>query len=247
MKTCQKCGAENQDSARFCGMCRTGFRTIPPKTATLPKFFWVYAVIGIVVIGMIVYFSKFHQDNDDSAMTSPDVQSPLSVDVLDKKGSDAFNIRDYTAAMNWYRKAAAKGDAAAENFIGWFYQNGLGVGKDYAEAMKWYMKAANQGLTSAETNVGWCYQNALGVNTDYREALKWYSMAAKQGNPDAENNMGFLCENGIGVTKDYEEAKKWYQLAADHGHAEGKRNLENLKLKMVNLNALLHGGPTIGK
>jgi TPR repeat protein len=246
MKYCPKCGAENQDSAMFCGMCRTGLAKVEPKSS-LPKFFWVYIAIGAFAAAAAIYYALFQPGGASSTVDFSDTQSTMSVADLNKKGTDYFTIRDYKAALKWYIKSAAKGSPDAENFIGWFFQNGLGVGKDYGEAMKWYMKAAAQGFTPSETNLGWCYQHALGVTADYREALKWYLMAAKQGNADAQNNMGNLYENGIGVTKDFNEAMKWYQMAAGQGHAAAKANLDHLKAQMVNLSALLNSKQGIEK
>ena len=60
--------------------------------------------------------------------------------------------------MKWYQKAAAQGNASAQNRIGDLYYNGNGVKQDYEEALKWYRKAAAQGNVSA--NIGLLY--ALG-------------------------------------------------------------------------------------
>src|SRR5271157_925101 len=38
--------------------------------------------------------------------------------------------RDATAAVDWYRKAAEGGNAAAANFLGIAYEDGVGVKKD---------------------------------------------------------------------------------------------------------------------
>ena len=40
--------------------------------------------------------------------------------------------------MRWYRMAADQGYAAAQNNIGWLFQNGWGVAQDFGEAMSWY-------------------------------------------------------------------------------------------------------------
>jgi TPR repeat protein len=52
--------------------------------------------------------------------------------------------------MRWYRMAADRGNAVAQNEVGFFYQNGLGVSVDYAEALRWYRLAADQGDTLAQ-------------------------------------------------------------------------------------------------
>jgi TPR repeat protein len=141
------------------------------------------------------------------------------------QGKAAYDRSDYAQAMEWYQKAAAHGNAEAENYIGWCYQNGFGVQKDFAEAMNWYKKAAAQGNSDAENNTGWFYQNGFGVQKDYAEAMKWYQKAAAQGNSEAENNTGWFYQNGFGVQKDYVEAMKWYQKSAAQGYSMAENNI----------------------
>ena len=50
--------------------------------------------------------------------------------------------RDYAKAIIWYRKAAAKGYAAAHDNLGVLYANGEGVVRDYVQAHKWLSIAA---------------------------------------------------------------------------------------------------------
>jgi len=45
--------------------------------------------------------------------------------------------RDYEKAMQWFRKAADQGFAAAQYNLGFVYQVGLG---DNAEAVRWYKR-----------------------------------------------------------------------------------------------------------
>ncbi|HTA75940.1 MAG TPA: zinc-ribbon domain-containing protein [bacterium] len=237
MKKCNQCGAENQDGAKFCGMCRASLAAPKAQTPRPRLSKLQIAAVLAVFCGLIVYFSIYYKSAE-----SPALLAAMSVDTLNKKGNDALTAKNYTSAIAYYQQAALKGDAAAENFMGWFYQNGLGVKTDNGAALDWYKKAAAQGSSSAETNVGWCYQNGLGVATDTREAIAWYQKAIALGNDSAEINMGFLYENGIGVTKDLSEAHKWYKKAADQGNQEAKRDLDVLEAKQVNLNAILKSG-----
>lgn len=61
--------------------------------------------------------------------------------------------QDYAEAVKWYRKAAEKGHADAENNLGNCYYYGKGVPQDYTEAVKWYRKAADHGNADAEVNL----------------------------------------------------------------------------------------------
>lgn len=53
-------------------------------------------------------------------------------------------------AFKHYYKAAAFGDAKGEFYVGYMYENGLGVPSDRSEAIKWYRKAAEKGHDGAK-------------------------------------------------------------------------------------------------
>jgi uncharacterized protein len=58
--------------------------------------------------------------------------------------------QDGKEAAEWYRKAAEKGNVAAQYRLGVVYANGYGVEQDMKEAEKWYKKAAMQGFQPAK-------------------------------------------------------------------------------------------------
>ena len=57
---------------------------------------------------------------------------------------------DYEKAVNYYRKAAEQGNAAAQCNLGLCYDIGHGVEQNYEEAAKWYSKAAEHGNADAK-------------------------------------------------------------------------------------------------
>ena len=142
-----------------------------------------------------------------------------------EQGDKAFDKKNYTEAVKWFRKAAEQGNAKAQHNLGYCYYDGQGVSQDYTEAVKWYRKAAEQGNAKAQNNLGLCYYDGQGVSQDYAEAVKWYRKAAEQGNAVAQNNLGYCYEQGQGVTQDYTEAVKWYRRAAEQGDAAAQHNL----------------------
>ncbi len=74
----------------------------------------------------------------------------IEISSLNDTGNIWFNKKDYVKALEFYRKAADKGDTHAMCKIGNFYRCGYGVGKNYTKAMKWYKKAADKGDASAK-------------------------------------------------------------------------------------------------
>jgi TPR repeat protein len=69
------------------------------------------------------------------------------------RGQMLYQHRNYFEAMKWFQKAATKGNAYAEFYIGVEYEMGQGVPKDYREALNWYQKAADQGYTTAQERI----------------------------------------------------------------------------------------------
>ncbi|MEI3479588.1 MAG: hypothetical protein V8Q84_11450 [Bilophila sp.] len=55
--------------------------------------------------------------------------------------------KDQDKAIDYYKKAAEAGDAAACLRLGQMYEQGKGVKADHEEAATWYKKGADSGCT----------------------------------------------------------------------------------------------------
>ena len=86
---------------------------------------------------------------------------PSDAESLYKLGTFLESILSYAEALECYRKAAALGFAAAQNNLGFCYQEGAVVPRNYPEAVKWYRKAAAQGFAAAQNNLGVCYRDSI--------------------------------------------------------------------------------------
>jgi TPR repeat protein len=80
---------------------------------------------------------------------------------------------DPVKAMEWYRKAAEQGYAAAQRNLGWMYDQGRGVAEDPVKAAEWYHKAAVQGDADAQRSLGLMYNLGRGVAKDPVKAKEW--------------------------------------------------------------------------
>lgn len=60
--------------------------------------------------------------------------------------------QDYVAAVKWYRKAAERGFALAQNNLGQMYINGEGVPQDYIQGHMWSYLAAAKGYEIGREN-----------------------------------------------------------------------------------------------
>lgn len=67
-----------------------------------------------------------------------------------EKGKELSKNGEYDKAFEYYQKAAEKGYALAQFYLGLCYHNGEGVEKNLSEAVKWYRKAADQGHAEAQ-------------------------------------------------------------------------------------------------
>ena len=161
------------------------------------------------------------REQRDTIVEDPSVQINVGKMYYDGHGVE----QDNAEAARWFRKAADRGLAAAQNNLGAMYDNGRGVKRDDAEAVRWFRKAADQGLAAAQANLAIMYGNGRGVKRSDAEAVRWYRKAADQGDVTAQANLGAMYDNGRGVEQDDAEAVRWYRKAADQGDVTAQANL----------------------
>ncbi len=136
--------------------------------------------------------------------------------------------KDLRLALRYYRKAAKRGHAGAQNRLGWMLERGESTEADVAEAALWHRKAAEQGHLNGMNDLGYLYRQGRGVARDFEQALHWFHLAAEQSYSYAEFNLGQMHEHGWGVERDLSEAVKWYRRAAAHKHEWADRRLKDL-------------------
>ena len=64
--------------------------------------------------------------------------------------------KDQDKAAYWLTKAAERGYAKAQTYLGVRYAGGEGVEKDQDKAVYWFTKAAKKGNADAQLNLGRC-------------------------------------------------------------------------------------------
>jgi len=106
-----------------------------------------------------------------------------------------FGEKNFSEALKWFRKSAAKGNPDAQASLGQMYEDGEGVKQSYALAAKWYRKAAEHvpdlgGAGQGRNNLGLLYLNGRGVPKDYVQAYMWFSLF--RGN--ASTNLAYAKE-----------------------------------------------------
>jgi S1-C subfamily serine protease len=141
-------------------------------------------------------------------------------------------IADPEKASFWYRKAAEKGDAFAQNNLSVLLYYGRGVKTNKEEAIKWLTTSAEQGETTAQANLALHFmQIEIGgvAYPRYEDAAKWYLRAAEGGDWYSQYDIGRAYESGLGVVRDRVEALKWYYLSASHGRELAKLAADKLE------------------
>jgi uncharacterized protein len=108
------------------------------------------------------------------------------------------------------RAQAEKGDAGAQNNLGYRYHVGQGMIQDYAEASRWYRKAAEQGDAVAQSNLGIIYGQGQGRPPDYVEAHMWFNLAASRASGDQQKQ----------YADQREELAKWKMSPAQIAEAQ---------------------------
>ena len=124
------------------------------------------------------------------------------------------------------RKAAEKGDAAAQFALGECCLRGFnGLAKFPKLAAEWVAKAASAGVTHAQKRLGWMHDHGIGVVQDKTEAARLFRLAAKQGESEAMYNSALCLYNGLGCDADPVQAVQWMRRAVELGYPSAQAEL----------------------
>ncbi len=143
--------------------------------------------------------------------------------------------RDGNEAMKWYRMAADRGNAEAQNSVG----SGLQAEKRYEEALPWYEKASVQGHALATNNLAYFYDLGLGVKQDRRKGFELYSRAADLGWAEAMWNIANMYGAGQLGDKDMVSACVWAKRAQKFSEPQERQLLNHLSRVIPQLERML--------
>ncbi len=146
-------------------------------------------------------------------------------------GKKAQADKDYTRALEYYQKAAKRGNAEAYYKLGGMYRDGQGVKQDYAKAFEYFNKAAKKGNAGAYSDLGFMYANGQGVPQDALKAKEYWKKAGRMGDAEAYFNIGVMYFNGLGVSKDLAKAREYLEKAAKIGSGDAIEILNRIKSK----------------
>lgn len=139
-------------------------------------------------------------------------------------GLAAHDAEKYSAALEYFEKAAQQGHSKAQFDCGMMYDFGVGAKEDVPKALYWYEKAANQGNALAQFRCGVIYQIGFGVPKKADDLLEKYKFFKKEADlTDSLVEKGYYDiisynSNGDTSAKDAAKALCWYEKAAAQGH-----------------------------
>lgn len=132
--------------------------------------------------------------------------------------------KNETKALEYYEKAAAKGEIHALTNAGAFYYDGKGAPRNIPKAIDLITQAANKGYPGAQLSLAVIYMDGkLEGHPNYELTLKWAGLATEQGNVDAMILLGDLYHYGkTNFEIDQKQAARFYRMAALKKHPKGQ-------------------------
>lgn len=147
---------------------------------------------------------------------------------------DYFDLGKNSEGLTWQRKAAAGGDAQAQEALGDCLFMGEysphGCQKDLAEAFTWYSKAAEAGRRGAQGRLGAMYASGNGTQKDSVLAIKWFQKALDQKDMNAESLYGISLLEGT-LPGRAAEGTRHIRIAAESGHVNAQMSLADCYAK----------------
>jgi TPR repeat protein len=94
------------------------------------------------------------------------------------RATAAYTRGDFIRAVRLLTPPALHGDARAQAFLGFLYENGYGAPQAYDAAADLYTSAAVSGNPFGQFMLGLMYDKGHGVPQDFVLAYKWLNLAA---------------------------------------------------------------------
>jgi uncharacterized protein len=137
------------------------------------------------------------------------------------KGTGGVGV-DYKKVVEYYEKAAEKGNVASQTNMGDAYRDGKYVKKDDKISAAWYAKAAAQNDVVAIHNLSLAYLKGVGVGKDEKRAHELAMQAAGLNFLPSLVQVAFDFDGGRGATKDPVQANAYFKKAAELNSPTGQ-------------------------
>jgi TPR repeat protein len=152
-----------------------------------------------------------------------ETSEPFEIFILAKINEKLSN---HEKAFELYSLSASKGNAEAQNNLGYYFQYAEGGNiQDFDNAVYWYNLSAKQFNTSAMNNLGYCFKTGLGCEKNLQKAFSLFERASEAENASAQNNLGICYWKGEGCDVDITRALENFQKSALHGNLDAQYNI----------------------
>jgi TPR repeat protein len=132
-----------------------------------------------------------------------------------------------SAAVEWYDRAAKRGNSDALVRLAWFYFDGRGVSRDRAYSFELFRCAVDQGDVRAQLQLAWMYENGIGVGSNQQIGRELTRKTEETTNIDKLRELAFMYSRGNGVERSEKKAAQLYRKAAELGDSFAQYILGN--------------------
>jgi len=135
--------------------------------------------------------------------------------------------QNYSKALEFYLKAAKRGDAESQFISGGMYYRGMGVKENFPAAFKLLHQAAVNGKSNPDSEriIAQAFIQGIGTYKNYKEAVHWYQQSADHGDSEAQNTLGYMYYTGNGVEQDFSKGADFFLQAANNNSAMAQYNV----------------------
>ena len=128
-----------------------------------------------------------------------------------------FIKQNNQTALQYFQRAAEKGNAIGQAGLGLAYYHGAGVEQNYEKALKLFKLSADQSYVEGQLMLGVMYYNGEGVKRDFKTAIKWFQAASQSGHILAVYNLAQMHATGTGVLRSCPTATELFKNVAERG------------------------------
>lgn len=181
---------------------------------------------------------KAYKIYNELANNYNDFQSKLNICYMYYFGNDYIK-QDFHVAFkkfNEIKNQDINGDILY--YLGYMFDNGLGINKDEEIAFEYYKKSAKKGFTFAEYSLGQAFLQGRGIKANDAEAIYWLTKATEKEDYMAQYVLGSLyyegTENGINVINNKQIGLELIKKSAMQGYNKAIDKLKEIeKQKML--------------
>lgn len=137
-----------------------------------------------------------------------------------------FDEGRYQEALQIYTSLAEVGDVDSQVFLGWMYQNGLGIKQNMEQALVFYEQAAKLGSAEGGFYLGRLYE----LQNKFSEAIEWLIFSAEKNYTPAMYRLGKLYETGH-PDRNISKAIGYLEEAGRRGHLLAQKDIALKMLK----------------